>query len=39
MDNEDWITTSNLIDVRERGWCKITIDRFASEKYRKSREI
>ena len=33
----NWVTTSNLIDIIERRWGNITIDRFASHKNRKSK--
>ena len=39
MDNDDWVTTSNLIDIIERRWGNITIDRFASDKNRKSKRF
>ena len=39
MDNDDWVTTSNLIDIIERRWGNITIDRFASDKNRKSKRL
>ena len=39
MNNDDWVTTSNLIYIIERKWGKITIDRFASDKNRKSKRF
>ena len=38
-DNDEWVTTSNLIDIKERKWGKITIYRFASDKNRKSKRF
>ena len=38
MDNNDWVTTPNLIDIIER-WGNITINRFASDKNRKSKRF
>ena len=37
MDKDDWVTTSNLIDIVERRWANITIDRFALDKNYKSK--
>ena len=37
MNNDDWVTISNLIDIIERRWGNITIERFASDKNRKSK--
>ena len=37
MDNDDWVTTSNLIDIIERSWGNITIHRFVSDKNGKSK--
>ena len=39
MDNDDWVTTSNLMDIIERRRSNITIDRFASGKNRKSKRF
>ena len=39
MNNDNWVTTSNLIYIIERKWGKITIDRFASDKNRKSKRF
>ena len=38
-DNGDWVTTFNLIYIKERRWGNITIDRFASDKNRKSKRF
>ena len=38
-DNDDWVTTFNLTDIIERRWGNITIDRFASDKNRKSKRF
>ena len=37
MDNDDWVNTFNLIAIIERRWGNIKIDRFASDKNRKSK--
>ena len=37
MDKDDRVTTSNLIDIVERRWANITIDRFALDKNYKSK--
>ena len=39
MDNDDWLTTSNLIDIIKRRWGSITIDKFVSDKNRKSKRL
>ena len=39
MDNDNWVTTSNLIEIIERRWGNITIDRFASDKNHKSKRF
>ena len=38
-DNDYWVTTFNLIDIIERKWDNITIDRFAYDKNRKSKRF
>ena len=38
-DNDDWVTTFNLIDIIERRWGNITIDRFASAKTANQRGL
>ena len=39
MNNDDWVTTFNLIDIIERRWGNITIDRFASAKTANQRGL
>ena len=39
MENDDWVTTSNLIDIIERRCGNITIDKFVSDKNRKSKRF
>ena len=39
MDNDYWVTTSNLIDIAKRRWGNMTIDRFASDKNCKSKRF
>ena len=38
-DNDDWVTTFNLIDIIERRWGNITIDRFPSAKTENQRGL
>ena len=38
-DNDDWVTTFNLIDIIERSWGNITIERFAKDKNCKSKNF
>ena len=39
MNNDDWVTTFNLIDIIERRWGNITIDRFPSAKTENQRGL
>ena len=39
MDNNDWVTISNLIDIIQNRWGKLTIDIFAFDKNRKSKRF